>query len=234
MKNTAIVLAAGKGTRMGTKVAKQFLELGGKPILVYSLETMERSPEISQIILVTGKDQMAACRDLVQRYGIHKTALICEGGCERYESVWRGLDAIKKTEEFRKEKTNVVLIHDGARPFLSEEIVARVCRMTLEYQACVVGMPVKDTIKITDTEGNIVNSPNRSVVWQAQTPQAFAFSVVYEAYRQLMQERPDGITDDAMVVERYSGIKVRMVSGSYENIKITTPEDLKIAESFLA
>ena len=116
---------------------------------------------------------------------------------------------------------------------MTEEIIGRTWQAVEKYQACVAGMPVKDTIKLTDREGNIVQSPDRSLVWQAQTPQVFSVPLIAEAFRRLMQKDPSGITDDAMVVESQMGVTVRMVEGSYQNIKITTPEDLGIAESIL-
>lgn len=126
-----------------------------------------------------------------------------------------------------------VFIHDGARPFVTEDIIERTFRAVEQFQACAAGMPVKDTIKLTDAEGKIVESPDRSRVWQAQTPQAFSVPLIAEAFRRLRETDPSGITDDAMVVESQMGVAVRMVEGSYRNIKITTPEDLLIAEALL-
>ena len=250
-KYTAVVLAAGKGTRMGGNVAKQFLEIGGKPVVVYALEVFEHSPEIDQIILVTGADKIEYCqKEIIEKYGIKKTVSVCAGGRERYESVWKALQTLKSLESEQEQKTDYVLIHDGARPFLNQEMLERLCAcvkeekciscpavfdlVIKEEKACVLGMPVKDTIKLTDENGKIRESPRRDLVWQAQTPQAFAAELLFPAFEKLMQHSTEGITDDAMVVEQEMGIASVMVKGGYENIKITTPEDLLVAESFLA
>ncbi len=224
-KCTAIVLAAGQGKRMGTKVQKQYLEIQGKPVLYYSLKAFEESKLIDEIILVVGEGQEEYCeKEIVSKYEISKVKKIVQGGAERYHSVWNGLQEIDK---------GYVFIHDGARPFVNEEILQRVYDEVLLHKACVVGMPVKDTIKIADVEGYADMTPERSLLWQVQTPQVFETSFVKEAYKKLMQSDTIKVTDDAMVVEQMLGGKVKLVLGSYENIKITTPEDLEIAEIFL-
>lgn len=234
-KYTAVVLAAGKGTRMGTSVAKQFLAIGEKPVVVYALEAFEQFDQIDQIILVTGEDKIEYCqKEIIEKYKISKNVLVCAGGRERYESVWKALQALKKLEQGAEKKTDYILIHDGARPFLNKEMLERLCASVEKEKACVLGMPVKDTIKITDENGKIKESPRRDLVWQAQTPQAFAAELLFSAFEKLMQHSTEGITDDAMVVEQEMGIASVMVKGGYENIKITTPEDLLVAESFLA
>ena len=127
-KYTAVVLAAGKGTRMGGSVAKQFLEIGGKPVVVYALEVFEHSPEIDRIILVTGADKIEYCqKEIIEKYGIKKTVSVCAGGRERYESVWKALQTLKSLESEQEQKTDYVLIHDGARPFLNQEMLERLC-----------------------------------------------------------------------------------------------------------
>ena len=230
-KYTAVVLAAGKGTRMGGSVAKQFLEIGGKPVVVYALEVFEHSPEIDQIILVTGADKIEYCqKEIIEKYGIKKTVSVCAGGRERYESVWKALQTLKSLESEQEQKTDYVLIHDGARPFLNQEMLERLCACVKEEKACVLGMPVKDTIKLVNQEGMIESSPDRSMVWQAQTPQVFSVPLIVEAFARQMKADCTGITDDAMVVEAQMGVKAQMVMGSYANIKITTPEDLFMAE----
>ena len=224
-KCTAIVLAAGQGKRMGTKVQKQYLEIKGKPVLYYSLKVFEQSELIDEIILVVGENQREYCeKEIVSKYEISKVTKIVQGGAERYHSVWSGLQEID---------AGYVFIHDGARPFLNEEILHRVYDEVLFHKACVVGMPVKDTIKIADAEGYADMTPDRSMLWQIQTPQVFETSLIKEAYKKLMQSDTIKVTDDAMVVEQMLGGKVKLVFGSYENIKITTPEDLEIAEIFL-
>ncbi|MDM8211197.1 2-C-methyl-D-erythritol 4-phosphate cytidylyltransferase [Mediterraneibacter glycyrrhizinilyticus] len=222
---TAIVLAAGSGKRMGTKVHKQYLLMGGKPVLYYSLRAFEDSKRIDEIILVCGAGEEDYCREeIVEKYGISKARKIIPGGAERYDSVWNGL---KETKE------GYVYIHDGARPFVDEEIIERAYECVSEHHACVAGMPSKDTVKIADS-GNIVTAtPDRSSVWIVQTPQVFDTELIRKAYALLMEKDEISVTDDAMVAEQMLGAAVRLFYGSYENIKITTPEDLEIAEVFL-
>ena len=222
---TAIVLAAGSGKRMGTKVHKQYLLMGGKPVLYYSLRAFEDSKRIDEIILVCGAGEEDYCRkEIVEKYGISKARKIIPGGAERYDSVWNGL---KETKE------GYVYIHDGARPFVDEEIIERAYECVSEHHACVTGMPSKDTVKIADS-GNIVTAtPDRSSVWIVQTPQVFDTELIRKAYALLMEKDEISVTDDAMVAEQMLGASVRLFYGSYENIKITTPEDLEIAEVFL-
>lgn len=226
MKNTAIVLAAGQGKRMKSKVQKQYLLLQGKPVLYYTLHAFEKSPLITEIILVTGKEEIEYCRkEIVEKYGFCKIHKIVAGGKERYHSVYAGLQAA--------EDTDYVYIHDGARPFVDAGILERADEAVRECKACVVGMPVKDTIKIADQEGFAATTPDRRMVWQVQTPQVFAYRLIKNAYDEMMKTEPEGITDDAMVVEMMTDQKVKLVVGSYENIKITTTEDLSIAECFV-
>lgn len=224
-KNVAIVLAAGQGKRMKSNVQKQYLLIKDKPVLYYTLNAFETSPLISEIILVTGKDEIEYCRkEIVEKYGFRKVHKITAGGKERYHSVYEGLQAVSEAD--------YVFIHDGARPFVDEEILKRVCAAVKEYEACVVGMPVKDTIKIADEACFAAWTPDRRKIWQIQTPQAFEYHLIKNAYEKLMEEEPQGITDDAMVLETMTEHKVKLVEGSYRNIKITTPEDLDIAALF--
>ena len=224
-KCTAIVLAAGRGKRMGTEVQKQYLDICGKPVIYYSLEVFEQSEIIDEVILVVGENQETYCRqEIVEKYGFQKIKAIVEGGAERYHSVWNGLQ--KVTEGY-------VFIHDGARPFVTEEILQRAYEDVCAYKACVVGMPVKDTIKVSDDKGFVVETPNRSSLWMIQTPQVFDAVLVKEAYHKLIEQRVENVTDDAMVVEQMMGHEIKLVMGSYENIKITTPEDLEIANTFI-
>lgn len=224
-KNVAIVLAAGQGKRMQSKVQKQYLLIKGKPVLYYTLNAFETSSMISDIILVTGKDELEYCqKEIVEKYGFSKVRKIVAGGKERYHSVYNGIQAI--------DEAAYVFIHDGARPFVDGKMIERACAAVEEHKACVVGMPVKDTIKIADEDGFAAQTPDRRRVWQVQTPQVFEYRLIKEAYEKLMVEEPEGITDDAMVVETMTEYKVKLVEGSYRNIKITTPEDLDIATIF--
>lgn len=226
MKNTAIVLAAGQGKRMHTKIQKQFLEIKGYPVLYYSLRCFQDSPLIEDIILVTGEESVPYCqKEIVDKYGFTKVTKVIPGGKERYDSVYQGLLAC--------ENSDYVLIHDGARPFITEEILERGLTGAEETGACAVGMPSKDTVKIADESGYIAETPDRSKVWMIQTPQIFQYALIRSAHESIRTREMSNVTDDAMVVEQETGIKVRLAEGSYQNIKITTPEDLGVAELFL-
>lgn len=217
--NTAIVLAAGEGRRMHTSKPKQFLMLDGQPLLVKSLRVFEDSPRIDRIILVTGRDYIDYCKnEIVTAYGLHKVSDVIEGGQNRYDSVYAGLLA--------GEGSRYVFIHDAARPYITDDIIERAYKAVVRYGACAVGMPAKDTIKIVDDQGFIYQTPPRSNVWIIQTPQAFNYILIKKAYDILRPHGMEGITDDAMVVEEAGLGKVKLVEGSYSNIKITTPEDL--------
>ena len=192
----------------------------------YSLKCFQESPLIRDIILVTGEESLSYCKEeIVKRFGFSKVKKVTAGGKERYDSVYAGLCAC--------DNTDYVLIHDGARPFVTEEILERTCFAVKETGACVVGMPAKDTIKISDRNKMVESTPAREKVWLVQTPQAFRYSLIKESYESIRCKDMSGITDDAMIVEQESGVKVALVHGSYENLKITTPEDLIIAEAFL-
>ena len=225
-RNTAIVLAAGQGKRMHSKVQKQFLEIQGYPVLYYSLRCFQESPLIQDIILVTGEESISYCKEeIVQKYGFTKVSAVIPGGKERYDSVYAGLCECRDCE--------YVLIHDGARPFVTEEILKRGLQKVKETGACVLCMPSIDTVKLSDEEGDVKETPNRKCVWTIQTPQIFSYSLIREAHDSIRQKDMSKITDDAMVVEQETGAKVALAEGSYQNIKITTPEDLDIAEAFL-
>ena len=225
-KNTAIVLAAGQGKRMNSRIQKQFLEIDHRPVLYYSLECFQKSPLIQDIILVTGSDMIDYCKEeIVKKFGFTKVCKVIAGGKERYDSVYAGLLGCTDCD--------YVFIHDGARPFVTEAMLERGVFGVQETGACAIGMPSKDTIKISDKEGFVQSTPDRSRVWSVQTPQIFAYSLIRSAHESLRRKDMTGVTDDAMVVEQESGVRIRLVEGSYQNIKITTPEDLDIAETFL-
>ena len=171
-RNTAIVLAAGQGKRMHSKVQKQFLEIQGYPVLYYSLRCFQESPLIQDIILVTGEESISYCKEeIVQKYGFTKVSAVIPGGKERYDSVYAGLCECRDCE--------YVLIHDGARPFVTEEILKRGLQKVKETGACVIGMPSKDTVKLSDEEGYVKETPNRKCVWTIQTPQIFSYSLIF-------------------------------------------------------
>lgn len=223
-KISAIVLAAGKGSRMNSATKKQFMEINGKPVLWYSLFAFE-TYGVDQIVLVTGKEDMEYCRkEIVEKYGFTKVTDIVEGGKERYQSVYNGL---------KKVTGNIVMIHDGARPLVSGAIIDRCVKGTVEYGACVAGVPVKDTIKILDENRAVTDTPDRNRLWITQTPQSFMYELVKNAYDKMQKSNSENVTDDAMVVERFSDHEVRFVEGEYSNIKVTTPEDIFIAETLL-
>lgn len=226
-KSAAIVLAAGQGKRMQSHVQKQFLLLNGRPLITYALEAFENSP-VDQIILVAGPDEIRYCQEeIAEKYGFSKVTKVIAGGRERYYSVYEGLKAAEGAE--------YVLIHDGARPLLDQEMISRSLEGAKEYGACVVGMPVKDTIKTSGADGFVESTPDRSALWQVQTPQAFYYPWILEAYKKLFsrEEYQQGVTDDGMVLESMTAHKVKLIEGSYFNIKVTTPEDMAVAEALL-
>lgn len=237
---TAVVLAAGQGKRMGTQTPKQYLEIAGKPLLYYTLLAFEKSPLIDAIVLVVGDfSQIDFCKkEIVDAYQFQKVDIITVGGKERYDSVLCALRAIEM-EMCQEAKEGYIFIHDGARPVVTQVILERCLEAAQTHEACVAAMPVKDTIKIADEEGFAESTPRRDLLWTVQTPQTFSFSLIYKAYEQMSRQMDrlaaEGIkiTDDAMVVETFTDRKVKLVEGSYENIKVTTIEDLILAEAFL-
>lgn len=227
----AIVLAGGQGKRMGAGVQKQYLNIAGKPLLYYSLHTFQKSDIIDEIILVVGEGQIEYVSEyFIDAYHFTKVSKIVEGGKERYDSVWAGLCAVKEMDH---RENSYVFIHDSARPFVTEEILVRSYDEVEQTKACVVGMPSKDTVKLVDDNAFAKETPNRNYVWIIQTPQVFDSALIIEAYSKLMRQGEMQVTDDAMVVEQQMGLPVKMVKGSYENIKVTTPEDLDVAEIFV-
>lgn len=230
-RNVAVVLAAGKGKRMKADRPKQYLLLDGKPILYYSLKTLEKS-FIDQVILVAGADDVEFCKkEIVEKYRLQKVTTVVAGGKERYHSVWNGICQVKECD--------YLFIHDGARPFLTQEILNDAYRCVKKYDACVAAVPVKDTIKQVDDSGRVTKTLRRDVLYQIQTPQTFRFTLIKDAYEGMMKQEEElkekgiAITDDAMVVETITSHEVRISKGAYTNIKITTPEDIWLAESLL-
>ena len=241
----AIVLAGGSGSRMNSDVAKQYMLIHGKEVIFYSLSTFQKNEHITDIVLVARNEDLEYCRnEIVNKYGFDKVRRVVSGGKERYASVYQGLLAVG--DIFRADanssdigNNNVVLIHDGARPFVTNEMINSSIECAGETGACTVGVPVKDTIKIVDENMNGVETPDRKFLYQIQTPQTFKYKLIMDAYEKMYLEQNAAdickkaiITDDTMLVEMYSGIKSKVILGSYENIKITTPEDINIAEIF--
>ncbi len=226
-KCTGLVVAAGSGRRMGASVKKQYMELGGKPVLYFSLKAFQNSGIIDEIVLVVGEDELSyAQKEVVDKYGFTKVSAIIPGGEERYDSVWQGLRAIPQEEGY-------VFIHDGARPFVTEEIIRRGYDAVSQYKACAAGMPSKDSVKLADEEDFVISSPDRDHVWLMQTPQVFEISLIREAYEKFMGQAEKTATDDAMVAEQMLAVPVKLFEGSYENMKLTLPEDMKLAEAIL-
>ncbi len=223
----AVVPAAGMGKRMGASINKQYLQLGGRPIVARTLAVFQQSPLIAGIMLVTPQDEIPFCREeVVERYGLTKVLQIVAGGSERQHSVRHGLQALRAYAD----EQDVVLIHDGVRPFIDESLLQHSIEVAATGVGALVAVPAKDTIKVV-REGVVAHTPDRAELWQAQTPQSFRFDQILEAH---LQAERDGFlgTDDCSLFER-SGLTVRIVQGDYHNIKITTPEDLVLAEAFL-
>lgn len=230
-KNIAIVLAGGHGSRMKSDVPKQYMQIAGRPLLYYSLKVFQDS-FIDEIVLVCRESDIEFVREnIIKKYGFDKVSAIVPGGKERCDSVYNGLLALHR--KYMSADANV-FIHDGARPCLSQDILERALENVSANRACVAAVPVKDTIKIVSEDKTAISTPDRKTLWQIQTPQVFDYALVWEAYSALAACRESvSVTDDAMVVERFTDAKVYMCEGSYSNIKVTTPEDIRIAEIFL-
>lgn len=222
---SVIVAAAGMSNRMGSKINKQFIDIDNKPILAHTLNKFEESPYIDEIILISKEEEVEYCRkEIVKKYGFKKIKNIIRGGRERQDSIYNGILALD-------ERCDIVLTHDGARPFVRKKNIEDGIKGVLKHGACVVGVPVKDTIKVIDDDKNIHHTPKRSMLWAAQTPQCFWKNILQKGYEYAIDEGIVG-TDDSSLVEK-AGYNVKMIMGNYDNIKITTPEDLIIAESLL-
>ena len=222
--NGVVIVAAGTGSRMNMGINKQFIKLEGKEIIAYTIEKFYNNSNIEDIVVVVKEDESEFFKkEILDKYNF-KNVKIAYGGKERQDSVYNGLKLLD-------EKCDVVLIHDGARPFVSDKIIDKSIEEAKEQMAIVVGVPVKDTIKVIDNDKNIVDTPNRSVLWAVQTPQTFDYNILIDAYKDAFKNKFYG-TDDAMLVERI-GYKVKMLEGSYNNIKITTQEDLNIGSQIL-
>ncbi|HKL48061.1 MAG TPA: 2-C-methyl-D-erythritol 4-phosphate cytidylyltransferase [Desulfuromonadales bacterium] len=224
MKTIALIPAAGMGRRMKAGFNKQYIQLNGRPILARTLALFEEHPRIDRIIVISPADEIDFCRtEIVERFGFTKVQALVAGGSERQHSVRNGLDACAA------EAGDIVLIHDGVRPLLPAHLIDEVIDTSRRKGSCIVGVPVKDTVKCVEN-GTIVSTPDRRTMWLAQTPQAFRFSLLDKAYRVAAAENL-AVTDDASVVE-HLGEAVPIIEGSYRNIKITTSEDLTLARAF--
>ena len=232
MRRVAIVLAGGSGSRIGGPVKKQYIEIGQHPILHYSLDVFCKSEYIDEIVLVVGADDLEDIRTRFTCQEYPKLRSVVAGGRERYHSVYEGLKAAGEAD--------CVFIHDGARPCVSEDIIERCAKALETDDACVAAVKSKDTVKIADEQGYVEETPDRDRVWIIQTPQCFKYKLAFDSYKKLIDEEVDlmrfgiNITDDAMVVERYSDTPVKLIEASYDNIKVTTPEDITLCENILA
>jgi len=222
----AVVAAAGSGSRMGLALNKQFLKIGGIPVIVRSLNRLDRMPAISGLIVVAAAGDCAAMRDLLSGCRYNRLMGVTAGGATRQESVARGLKTLKQLAD--PPGDSPVLVHDGARCFVSPAVVERVIAGIRQHKACGAAVPVKDTIKVADTSGQVIATPERSRLWAMQTPQGALWHVLDKAYR-LAGDRLSQATDDLAVLEQ-AGQPVYLVLGDYANIKITTPEDLPVGE----
>ncbi len=222
----AVVPAAGKGKRMGGDIAKQFLMLKGKPIFIHTLEGLSAMQEVDIIIVAAAHGEMEAVQKYIAEYRISKVSAVVEGGDERQDSVWNCL------QKMNTENVDIVVVHDAVRPLFTRDLVLSVCHAAVEAGAAIPVVSPKDTVKIINNEGYVASTMERASLAIVQTPQAFKFSLIYQAYEKAMNERFYG-TDDACLVERL-GMKVKVVEGSYRNIKITTEDDIGLAQGFLA
>jgi 2-C-methyl-D-erythritol 4-phosphate cytidylyltransferase len=219
MKTVAIIPAGGTGRRMGGEIPKQYLSLAGIPILVHTLRKFQRSPFVDEIILVVPeRDITEVRRDMVERYDLTRVSLVIAGGRERQDSVRNALAHVRDDHE-------IILIHDGVRPFVTGELIERTIAGAKAFGAVTAGVPVRDTVKAVDAAGRVVNTVQREGLWLTQTPQAFRREVILAAYERAAADGFYG-TDDASLVERM-GRPVRMIPGDADNIKVTTPEDLE-------
>lgn len=222
--NGVIIVAAGTGSRMKKDINKQFIKLDNKEIIAYTIDKFYINNEIDDIVVVIKKDEEDYFKEnILEKYNF-KNIKIAYGGEERQDSVYNGIQKLDKNCE-------VVLVHDGARPFVTEEIINNSIQEAKKHNAVVVGVKVKDTIKVVGEEGSIVDTPNRKYLWSVQTPQVFKYDIITKAYENAYNENYYG-TDDAMLVEKI-GYDVKMIEGSYDNIKITTQEDLNFGEQIL-
>jgi len=222
VRTAAIITAAGAGIRMGGDQAKQFMDLGGRPLLAVTLERFDRSPDIEGIVLVVPQGRVDYCRDeIVKKYHLAKVERVVAGGERRQDSVRLGLEATEGRYPH-------VLIHDGVRPLVPPELISRIVRAMTQYRAVIPALAARETIKEADRAGLVVKTHDRRTLWLVQTPQAFRYEDILGAHRRALEENWEEMTDDALLVER-TGVPVKIIEGSEENIKITTPRDLELA-----
>lgn len=227
-KSIALIPAAGMGKRMGASINKQYLQLIGLPIVARTISVFENSPLIDAIYLVIPAEEIPYCLEhIIDAYGFSKIVAVVPGGKERQNSVMNGLKAMREYVS----DDDVVLIHDGVRPLVTEQILRESITTARQHDGALVAVPVKDTIKTVQNE-IVKDTPPRESLWQAQTPQSFRFGKIFQAH---LNAEADGFsgTDDASLIEHIGG-EVHIIRGDYRNIKITTPEDLILAEAFMS
>jgi 2-C-methyl-D-erythritol 4-phosphate cytidylyltransferase len=224
MKVAAIVPAAGAGTRLKSRTQKPYIDLGGKPILARTLMVLSRNKNITEILVSVGKNKLnKSRREIIEKYNIKKTTLVI-GGRERSDSVYNALKTVSKDVDY-------ILIHDGIRPFITDKFIEGLLKKASRFNAVVVAVPVKPTLKFVNKNGFIKSTPSRECFWEAQTPQIFRRGLIEKAYK-IARKKKIIATDDSAFVERI-GVKPKIVMGSYSNIKITTREDLELAKILL-
>lgn len=226
-KTVAVIPAAGAGVRMGSGKAKQFLDLAGRPLLAVTLEKFEECPMVEKVILVVPPHQLDSCRqEIVDRYHLSKIEKVVPGGERRQDSVRKGIEASKG--QYR-----LVLIHDGVRPLIQPSLIEKVLKEASRSRAVTAALPAKETVKEVQGDGLVVKTHDRRRIWLVQTPQAFRYEDIMAAHQRALLEGWEEVTDDALLVERM-GITVKVVEGTEENIKVTTPHDLELARFFFA
>ena len=222
---SAIILAGGKGKRMGSAISKQFIDIKGKPIIYYTLKKFSENKKIDNIIVVLPEDEVKYFKEnILKKYELRINKIVI-GGKERQDSVYNALKSLKNSS------TDIVLIHDGARPFISERIINEGIKFAEIYGAAAPGVMPKDTIKVKNEKNFSIDTPNRANLVSIQTPQVFKFDETLECHEKI-RYNGEKVTDDTMVVEKY-GYSVYLYDGEYTNIKVTTPEDLILAERLI-
>jgi 2-C-methyl-D-erythritol 4-phosphate cytidylyltransferase len=225
MKTVAIIPSAGKGKRMKKEVSKPYLLLADKPILAHTLSPFEESSLVHEVIVTVSPGEIEYCRrEVIEAFHLTKVSWVLAGGKERQDSIWEGLKKVPSD-------CGIVIIHDGARPLVTRRLIESSIEAAQRYGAVVTAIPLKDTVKLVSREREVIETPVRHTLMTIQTPQAFRFDVIRKAYEKAYRDGFYG-TDDSSLVERI-GIKVRVIPGTYENLKITTPEDLLLAEVLL-
>jgi 2-C-methyl-D-erythritol 4-phosphate cytidylyltransferase len=229
MKVAAIIAAAGLGRRMQQDTPKTYLPLAGKPILIHTLELFENIAEVHEVVVVVHPEDLEFCQgEIIDPYPLKKVLRLVPGGKERQDSVYHALRVLQKKED----ELDIVLVHDGVRPLVDPALVRQVVAAARRYGAAILGIPCQDTLKRVNSKGEVTETVDRQELWQVQTPQAFRAALLWRAYQDAMS-RGFYATDEAALVEAL-GEMVVVVTGSPLNLKITTPDDLKMAEAFMA